>query len=353
MPILETLGMQAASGAIGGALGLAFGGINDARQYKQQKRLQELQIHGNKELTDYNYSKQMQMWRDTNYEAQMNELRKAGLNPGLIYGMSGGGGTTTGSGGGGGVSGAEAPKGGREMQEMTTAAMGMGMQMQTLEIQKKLADIADKQAESEITKRASETQGINLSNSIRASGAENELKLLRANADKTVAEWYNLGVVEKIMSGLFPGQQREIEARIRNLDQNTAVGAQEITNLETEISKMHQDMRESTQRIRESYSRMALMKEEVYKLMEDQNLSRAQKEKVWQDTENAIKDGDIKELEKRAMGWEQSMRDEGWRHPVVQGILGIAEGLGQGWGVGKGLRMGQTPKREIRGFHNR
>ena len=38
------------------------------------------------------------MWKDTNYSAQMEELKKAGLNPGLLYGMSGGGATTIGTG---------------------------------------------------------------------------------------------------------------------------------------------------------------------------------------------------------------------------------------------------------------
>ena len=41
------------------------------------------------------------MWEDTNYPAQMKMMQEAGLNPGLMYGMSGGGATTTGSQGGG------------------------------------------------------------------------------------------------------------------------------------------------------------------------------------------------------------------------------------------------------------
>lgn len=42
--------------------------------------------------------KEMGMWQATNYPAQVDQMKKAGLNPGLQYGMSGGGGTTTGSG---------------------------------------------------------------------------------------------------------------------------------------------------------------------------------------------------------------------------------------------------------------
>ena len=46
----------------------------------------------------------MRMWQNTNFKAQMHELEKAGLNPGLIYGMGGGaGGSTSGSGTGGAI----------------------------------------------------------------------------------------------------------------------------------------------------------------------------------------------------------------------------------------------------------
>ena len=39
------------------------------------------------------------MWDKTNYSAQVAQLKQAGLNPGLLYGMGGAGGATTGPGG--------------------------------------------------------------------------------------------------------------------------------------------------------------------------------------------------------------------------------------------------------------
>ena len=39
----------------------------------------------------------MDIWEKTSYKAQMGQLEKAGLNPGLIYGMGGAGGTLGGS----------------------------------------------------------------------------------------------------------------------------------------------------------------------------------------------------------------------------------------------------------------
>lgn len=118
---LGDAGAAAGAGALGQVFGLITGGIQDRRQLKQQGRLQDQQIEGNKEMADYNYNKQLEMWKATNYEAQRKELEKAGLNAGLLYGMSGGGGTTVGSGAGAGVGGAQADGG----AERT----GMGLQM--------------------------------------------------------------------------------------------------------------------------------------------------------------------------------------------------------------------------------
>ena len=84
---ITALGQQLATDAAGKALGIAFSPIENAIQYKQQEKLQGLQIKGSKELTDYNTAKQMEMWRNTNYSSQRAEMIKAGLNPALMYGM--------------------------------------------------------------------------------------------------------------------------------------------------------------------------------------------------------------------------------------------------------------------------
>lgn len=120
---LAQLGMQTASQAIGAGMGMILGEYNDKRQLRQQERLQKLQIEGQKEMSDYNLKRQMNMWEMTNYKAQVEQLKKAGLNPALMYGMSGGGGTTANA-SPGNVSGASAPQGGGEIQQM----IGMGLQ---------------------------------------------------------------------------------------------------------------------------------------------------------------------------------------------------------------------------------
>ena len=66
------------------------------------------------------------MWNKTNYGAQMEHIKGAGLNPGLMYGMSGGGGTTAGSQGGGGAQSGGAP----QVKESDVSGQGaiMGLQ---------------------------------------------------------------------------------------------------------------------------------------------------------------------------------------------------------------------------------
>ena len=87
------------------------------------------------------------MWKDTNYKPQVDEMNKAGINPALLYGMSGGGGVTVGSGAGGAASGSVSA------QNSGVAGMGLGIQMELLKAQKENieADTKNKLAEAEYT----------------------------------------------------------------------------------------------------------------------------------------------------------------------------------------------------------
>lgn len=122
MPILNTLAPLATNAA----LGLMLSKHNDARQISQQQKLTNMQLAADKQMTMFQREQQMQMWKDTNYSAQKAELEKAGLNPGLLYGMGGAGGATTG--------GSAASSHGATAQGTTNEIMGM-MQLRTQEAQ--------------------------------------------------------------------------------------------------------------------------------------------------------------------------------------------------------------------------
>lgn len=117
-------------GMLAGGLGQAAQGAGRIRREQRQqgytKNLMGLQNRHQQMLNQQGHELQMDMWNKTNYGAQMAHLKSAGLNPALMYGMSGGGGTTAGSQSGGSAASGQAPNV-NETQGIGGAAM-MGMQ---------------------------------------------------------------------------------------------------------------------------------------------------------------------------------------------------------------------------------
>ena len=107
-------GAQIAGNAVNGILGIALGGWADKRQQKQQRALDQIAFEQHQRMTTYNMSKQLEMWEKTGYGATKEQMKKAGINPGLLYGMGGAGGATTAA-DTGGPSGQGAPVGGGEI----------------------------------------------------------------------------------------------------------------------------------------------------------------------------------------------------------------------------------------------
>lgn len=145
---LPVIAAQAIGQAAEFGLQQATAGLNNARQYKQQKKLSELQMKQQKQMTEWNMQKQLEMWEKTGYVGQRDQLERAGLNPGLLYGMSGGGGQTsnveTGNVTGGTAVSAPAQ------------AMGLngGMQMALLDAQRKNIEADTKLKEADANKTA-------------------------------------------------------------------------------------------------------------------------------------------------------------------------------------------------------
>jgi len=126
---------QAAGQAVGAGMGLLLGGLVDKRQLEQQRKLQEQQIKGAKEMADYQQGLQLDTWQKTNYKAQKEQLEKAGLNAGLLYGGGGGGGGTVASAGMGMPTGAVAADKSASVAEMAQ----MGLIMAQTEVMKSQA----------------------------------------------------------------------------------------------------------------------------------------------------------------------------------------------------------------------
>lgn len=97
-------------------VGVGMGLINNVSNLVFGKAAQKQQLEGQKKALEQQNAANYDYWLKTNYSSQVEQLKQAGLNPGLLYGMGGGGGTTTGQ-ANGNVQGANAPQGGMEIQK--------------------------------------------------------------------------------------------------------------------------------------------------------------------------------------------------------------------------------------------
>lgn len=90
---MEPMVTSAIISAGGQLLGNIMGGSTQSYN-KQAKYMSDLQVNASNRITEFNARKQMEMWNKTNYEAQVKQMKQAGLNPGLLYSKGGTGGTT-------------------------------------------------------------------------------------------------------------------------------------------------------------------------------------------------------------------------------------------------------------------
>ena len=129
-----------------------MGGINANANYHDQKKLMALQLRNQKELNEYNQQLAMKFWEDTNYNAQREQMEKAGLNVGLMYGGQGQGGQTMNMGGNASIGSIEGRNGlsGMSMQIGADVALKMA-QAKNIEAQtKKLEGVDTEEARTRI-----------------------------------------------------------------------------------------------------------------------------------------------------------------------------------------------------------
>lgn len=162
-----------------------------SKQHKRNKELMGIQQGNQQQLNRQGHQLQMDMWNKTNYQAQIEHMKKAGLNPALMYGMGGGGGTTAGSQGGGSASGGGSP-----------------VQMHPMDI----ANIAKVQSEIDLNKAKERNldsgTGVNEAQTKKI-GAE--FKNVNADTIKKIQETTNLKTLDE-----WNGFRRDIEMMKRD-----------------------------------------------------------------------------------------------------------------------------------------
>ena len=201
----------AVTGGIGsivsGGLGL-LGGLfkrNNNGFKNQQKLMQQaweyekegmsLQYNYGQQAADAEYRRNLQMWKDTNFGAQRNEMEDAGLSVGLMYGNGGGSAAST---AGGTATQPNAPK--TNPVEVALQQQAMGLQLKQIEAQNKLANAEAAKTLAEANKIAGvDTKGQDLENKWQE--IENRIQLSKeniaaanvteanANAQKAIELW--------------------------------------------------------------------------------------------------------------------------------------------------------------------
>ena len=220
---------------IGGGMGLILSDVNDKRQLTMNERLLQQQAQANRDMLDYQKQKDLEMWKATNYPAQVEQMKLAGLNPGLIYGMSGGGGVTTGS-SGSNVSSNNAPSGGNEVMGLMTQANIALTAAQTRKLNAEAdnleGDTANKpktgaNIDADTTSKKIITSLNELEYKYKDATQEKRISLLNAIHQKTWKEVEKLTADTTVSQETVNSQIKEYNQRVANLILDNAIGKEQ------------------------------------------------------------------------------------------------------------------------------
>lgn len=191
MGLGATLAGIAAKKLVGTVFNGMFGknnGLEDQEElmrkaWEYEKEGMGLQYKYGQQAADAEYKRNLQMWKDTNFGAQRNEMEKAGLSVGLMYGNGGGSAAST---AGGTATQPTAPK--TNPIEVGLQQQALGLQLKQIEAQNKLANAETAKTLAEANKIAGvDTEGQNLENKWQE--IENRIQLSKENiAEANVKE---------------------------------------------------------------------------------------------------------------------------------------------------------------------
>ena len=203
-------------------------------QYQQELELMNIQHQNQQQLNQQGHDLQYEMWKKTNYPAQIRMMEKAGLNPALMYKGAGPGGTT-GSQGGGAAAKGSAP----QRPQMNMRTMLMGLEMKALEAgienQKAQTDKAKQEANLTKEKAVNEAGGIRGKLAGEIGKIDNEIKLIDSQIDKLSKE-----------SQLLIGQYDKLLADTKFVEQATKTEVQktEVERYNKVLAKLNKEWQE-------------------------------------------------------------------------------------------------------------
>jgi hypothetical protein len=184
-----------------GLLGMAGGSQSARTQFNRQKELMALQQRNQQDLNIQGHQLQMDIWNKTNYGAQVDHMRDAGLNPALMYGSAGQGGQT------GSQTGGAASMGNVQQMQM--------MDMQNLKIGAEIAAIKEGIEKSKFDRGVKGEGEVELLNAqARATNASAVLSELEGKAKKEYNDEYVQGLVAQWEKSGLDKDLQEIAVRL-------------------------------------------------------------------------------------------------------------------------------------------
>lgn len=264
MPI--PLGMMLALGAT--ATSALTNKSNQEQQLAQQRKLTDQQVGAQMRLGRFNQELAMKTWDQTNYAAQVEQMKKAGLNPGLMYDGQGGGGTTSGGQASGSVTGGQA--------SANAAGMGLqtGMQAAMTAAQIKNLDANTEKTKVETLKQGGVDTDVALGQLAKLSAETNNEKLkgaligLETDLKAIDVEKGNRSMEANITAIKAASQRAEAEAREAAVKAGTAEATQETT-----IKIMKAASTEQMLRIAQQGKNLKLTDQQIEKIAKEINLA--------------------------------------------------------------------------------
>lgn len=293
------LGANLAEITAKGLVGTVFNGIFGNNKLEDQEELMRkaweyekagmgLQYNYGQQAADAEYKRNLQMWKDTNFGAQRNEMEKAGLSVGLMYGNGGGSAAST---AGGTATQPSAPK--TNPIEVGLQQQALGLQLKQIEAQNKLANAETAKTLAEANKIAGvDTKGQELQNkwqeienriqTSRESIEQSNMKAAAANADKAIEDWkmsiLDREYLDKIQEDRvtrFVSEIAKIQKEGSLAESATDVNYHTARKIEKEVENFYYEVitrRMSAEAAKETAENMLKKIENEYKLGADQNL---------------------------------------------------------------------------------
>jgi len=154
--------------------------FTNRRQVRQEGNFMQRQYENQRKLNEQGRDIQMDIWNKTNYGAQVEHMKNAGLNPALMYGSAGQGGTT-GSQGGGSASKGNAPK--APVMDLQSALIDAQINSMNAKAE---SDRANADATSGYKEDESRTRaiGLEIANKINAMSREAQIEMFNSELKK-------------------------------------------------------------------------------------------------------------------------------------------------------------------------